>query len=123
MSDPYRAPEVPAGTLAERRLAQKAAAFAEAGARERARRARRQRVLRVALLSASGLGALYTAAGTFLRFTYLDSVKIEWLDGSLLVLAIAVPMAFLGAMGMKVPAQEGNPFGGLPNGGDSSRRM
>lgn len=123
MSDPYRAPEVPAGVEAERRLAQKAAAFAHAGARERARLARQKRLVRGALLAVSVAGGLYTAAGTFLRFTYLDTVKIDWLDGSLFVLAIAVPMTFLVALGMKVPPEEGNPFGGLPNGGDSSRRM
>lgn len=120
MNDPYRAPEVPASTLAERRLAERTAMLARAGALARARRARRRRLARTLLIAITCLSASYIAIGIVLRLTWLRDVG-PWLNASILVCAIALPMSFLFALGMKVPPAEGNPFGGLPNGGDRHR--
>ncbi len=113
--DPYRAPETPAAAAAEQRLAARTAELARLGAVQRAREARRKRIIRNALVIVSALGALYIVVGLVLLTTVLEYE--QWLGASLLVSTIGVPMALVFALGMKVPPKEGNPFGGLPNGG------
>ncbi len=113
MTDPYRAPEVPAGVEAERRLDQRMSELVDESARQRANAARRARWLRRALLLSAAMAGLYTIAGIVLQCTICP--RSQWLAGSVLVGAIATPMALFFAIGLKVPPRPGDPFGGMPN--------
>ncbi len=117
MSDPYRKPELPAAEVAQRRLDEKMSEVAERSARERAQKALRMRRLKKALFATTAISALYTALGVAL----ITTVKSALFSGSVLVVGIATPMSLVLALGLKVPPQEGNPVGGMPNGSTGLR--
>lgn len=98
---PYRRPEVPSGVLAERRLDARMDELVAAGAAKRAREHTRAKRVRVALVWACVLSALWLVLAVVLLAAF--GVDSRWLGASALASGIALPLSLIFALGAKIP--------------------
>jgi hypothetical protein len=106
MDDPYRRPETPSAVAAERRLRERLEATKGSAAAERERSHRRRAAFKRALLVLSMLSGLWVVVALVLRSA--AGINSSWLSMSLLVCGIGTPLAFVFALGMKIPPRPGD---------------